>query len=238
MSLTKHILIVDDNYINRQYFSMSLKKSGHKTTVVESGFEAISMVKNNLFDMILMDIRMSEMDGYETTNHIRELPHYNHIPILAVSAEPLSQHYQSAFDGFLLKPASPKQLATAVENYCAIKKSHLMFNHNKALKYAYDDEKILSHLMQLFIDDLPIQLSSLNNSIQKNEHKSCQDIIHKLKGSCQTCGADLLDQHLDKLTLAINDNDQSTIEEQSEVVKSFAYEFISAMKQHLSNQTD
>lgn len=233
MSLKKHILIVDDNHINRQYFSMSLKKSGHKTTAVESGFEAILQAKKTIFDMILMDIRMSDMDGYETTSYIRELPHYNQTPILAVSAEPLSQSHQSTFNGFLLKPTSPKQLASAVDEYCIENNKQQIFNHNQALKYAYDDEKILSKLVELFIDDLPKQLSLIDQSLQNNNHQASKEIIHKLKGSCKTCGADLLDQQLDQLTSTILNQDQTAIDLQLELVNSCGHEFITIMKKYL-----
>ncbi len=189
------ILVVDDNIINRQYFSMSLKKSGFDVIAVESGQLAIEQAMTKKFDVILMDIRMPEMDGYECTRRIRNIPLQDKTPIYATSAEELFKEYSDLFTGFLLKPISPKQLNDTVSQH--IQDKAMVFNQEKALKFAYNDNEIVKTLANLFINELPKQLQSLSEFSDNNEVQKCLDLVHKIKGSCKACGAQQIEGLLD-----------------------------------------
>jgi CheY-like chemotaxis protein len=211
MSNNTQILIVDDNIINRQYFSMSLSKHGYKSIAVESGFDAIEQAKIYTFNMILMDIRMPEMDGYKTTESIRQITGYKHTPIVATSAENIKQSYKSLFNEFLLKPISPSQLIETIQKYTIHppQLNNKIFNKNSALKYAYNDQEIMHKLLTMFIEDLPHQFDLLDKNFGLGKHKICCEIIHKIRGSCKACGADYLDQQLQNLTSALSTLDES-----------------------------
>lgn len=197
MSNKLSVLIVDDNIINRKYFSMSLKKHGYQTTTAEGGFEAIKLTQSIQFDIILMDIRMPDIDGHKTAEKIRQLFNYKDIPILATSAEIIEPENQSMFDEFLLKPISPTLLSQTIEKHT---KYHFNnkpnFNRKSALKYAYNDTQIMHEIIMLFLKDLPHQFTLLKNNLENNQYKTCCDLIHKIRGSCKACGADRLDQQL------------------------------------------
>lgn len=204
MSHKQQILIVDDNHINRQFFSMSLKKANFEITIAEDGFKAIDLAKTNQYDLILMDIRMPEIDGYETANQIRLLTNYQEIPILATSAESLTKNKQQCFNDFLLKPISPKLLIKKVQDYCPESTSEpVVFDQHNALKYAYNDKEIMHKLIGLFITDLPIQMSILDDYLIQQDKQACIDVIHKIRGSCKACGAQELDERLEKLSNCI-----------------------------------
>ncbi len=206
MSHKQQILIVDDNHINRQFFSMSLKKANFEITIAEDGFKAIDLAKTNQYDLILMDIRMPEIDGYETANQIRLLTNYQEIPILATSAESLTKNKQQCFNDFLLKPISPKLLIKKVQDYCPESTSEpVVFDQQGALKYAYNDKEIMHKLIALFITDLPVQMSALDDCLLQQDKQPCVDIIHKIRGSCKACGAIELDRHLEKLSVCLKD---------------------------------
>jgi two-component system sensor histidine kinase BarA len=215
MSINLNILIVDDNIINRQYFTMSLKKHGYQSVAVESGFDAIEMVNKHTFNLILMDIRMPGMDGYKTTKHIRQISGYELTPIVATSAENIKSNYQSLFNEFLLKPISPSQLLqTIIKHTIHTPSEHNnIFNKDSALKYAYNDLEIMQKLLTMFIQDLPLQFDLLNKNFGLKKYKSCCAIIHKIRGSCKACGADHLDQQLQKLTSVLNTSDDSKKDE-------------------------
>jgi len=199
MSKIFSILIVDDNIINRQYFSMSLKKHGYKTTEVENGYKAIELTKIIQYDMILMDIRMPEIDGYETTKQIKLLTDYKNTPVIATSAEIIDHPNQSIFEDFLLKPISPRELLQAIK-----KQSSSLheddFNRDTAMKFAYDDPKIMHQLITLFIEDLPDQFSLLEDNLNHKHYNDCNDLVHKIRGSCKACGAERLDRQLADLS--------------------------------------
>lgn len=198
------ILVVDDNIINRQYFSMSLKKSGFDVIAVESGQEAIVQATTKKFDVILMDIRMPEMDGYECTRLIRKIPLQDTTPIYATSAEDLFKEYSELFSGFLLKPISPKQLNDTISQH--IKTTPVAFNQESALKFAYNDREIVKTLAHLFINEFPIQLQTLREFSVNNEVQGCRDLIHKIKGSCRACGAQEIEGLLNNFSSLCHEN--------------------------------
>ncbi|MCW2279062.1 PAS domain-containing hybrid sensor histidine kinase/response regulator [Heliophilum fasciatum] len=104
-----HVLVAEDNLVNQKVIATQLKKLGiDHILVANHGYEVLSACQEQDFDIILMDLHMPEMDGFETTNRLREvLPH--RIPIIALTADfsqPFAQMTLRAdFDDFLGKPA-------------------------------------------------------------------------------------------------------------------------------------
>jgi CheY-like chemotaxis protein len=111
------ILLVEDNAINRLVNSKMLLRIGHSVSVAEDGIQALEMLKIEKYDLVLMDIQMPVMDGYETTRKIRqgaekEIP--SDVPIVALTAHALEEEEQKSIaagmNGFLTKPFTPENL--------------------------------------------------------------------------------------------------------------------------------
>lgn len=119
-----HLLLAEDNELNQEVALGLLEETGCKVTVVENGKAAFEAAKKDTFDLILMDIQMPEMDGYETTKRIRELEQAgklkkkskgkakaDHLPIIAMTAGTLSRDKNRAFeagmDDHVPKPVDP-----------------------------------------------------------------------------------------------------------------------------------
>lgn len=81
-----HILIVDDHSTNRLKLSMGLKKQGHTVGAAENGLQALAMLREQPFDLVLLDIMMPEMDGYEVLTHLKADPMLRDIPVIVISA--------------------------------------------------------------------------------------------------------------------------------------------------------
>lgn len=218
-----HILIVDDNPINRQYFSMALKKANFNITLAEDGFEAIEYAKTTRYDLILMDIRMPELDGYETTKHIHQLPNHKSTPVLATSAEGLIEEKKSLFNDFLPKPISPKLLVSNIQKHIDLNKT---FDENSALAFSYNDKKIMHKLVTMFVNDLPKKMQLLASSIETDNIKSSTDIIHQIRGSCKICGAKDLDNKLRQLSNKLKVENNPEITEPYTLVKNAAREYL------------
>lgn len=111
----KTILVVDDNKINLLVTQKSLKKLGFNSKAAMSGPQAIDMVKSTQFDLILMDINMPDMDGFETTAEIRK---FNvHIPIIALTAVEINEIKEkiksSGMNDYIIKPYATEVLVEA-----------------------------------------------------------------------------------------------------------------------------
>ncbi len=110
-----NILVVEDNLINQLLVIKVLKKRGFETDVAENGLIALNKCENNDFDIILMDLQMPEMDGYEATQKIRELKtDKSNIPIIAMSAHTFKGEYERCIEigmnDFISKPFDTKEL--------------------------------------------------------------------------------------------------------------------------------
>lgn len=116
-----HILLAEDNKINRLVVVHLLKKTGHTVSVVENGKEVVSAVEKDAFDLILMDIEMPEMDGLEATKAIREREKTEgkHVPIVAMTAYAMEgdkeRFLKSGMDGYLAKPINSADLLEAIQ---------------------------------------------------------------------------------------------------------------------------
>lgn len=106
---TLSVLVAEDNAVNRRLIETLLQSAGHHVTAVANGKQAFALFESQVFDLILMDIEMPEMNGLEATQAIRESePRHSHVPIYALTAHALSgdrdKCLAGGMDGYLAKP--------------------------------------------------------------------------------------------------------------------------------------
>jgi signal transduction histidine kinase/DNA-binding response OmpR family regulator/CHASE3 domain sensor protein len=111
----KKVLLVDDDVRNVYALSNVLELNGMEVAFAENGLEAIKLLEGNLnFDVILMDIMMPEMDGYETIQRLRDNPKYIHHPIIALTAKAMKEDREKCMEvgasDYIVKPVNPDQL--------------------------------------------------------------------------------------------------------------------------------
>jgi len=114
------ILLAEDNIVNQKVASRMLEKLGHKVTIASNGLEAFTAYKLEKFDLILMDLLMPEMDGFDVTERIRELEKEKggHIAIIALTANAVKGESEKCFDagmdGYIPKPFSREMLIVEI----------------------------------------------------------------------------------------------------------------------------
>ncbi len=118
-SAKAYLLVVDDNKINQMLISAFMDQLGFDYAIVSSGAEAVSRVEKEHFDLVLMDIRMPEMDGIEATRRIRALQgEVANIPIIALTAHAISGAKENCLNagmnGYVTKPIEPRTLYEAI----------------------------------------------------------------------------------------------------------------------------
>ena len=121
--MSKCILVVEDQEDNRQILRDLLGNAGYELTEAENGEEAIAAVDRRRPDLILMDIQLPLVDGYEATRRIRTNPDLKSVPIIAVTSYALAGDEDKALaagcDGYVTKPYSPRDLLAKVRTYLA-----------------------------------------------------------------------------------------------------------------------
>jgi CheY-like chemotaxis protein len=110
------ILLAEDNQVNQQVARRMLEKQDHAVTVAANGREALLAFENQIFDLILMDIQMPEMDGFAATAAIRQKEREGqHIPIIALTAHAMTGDRErclaAGMDGYVSKPIRIEELA-------------------------------------------------------------------------------------------------------------------------------
>ena len=115
------ILLVEDDQINRMVIRQFLKGWGIGFKEASNGKEAISMAQKQIFDLIIMDVRMPVIDGFEATRMIRRIPGYENIPVIALTADVSKkvrdEKVAGLFDEILMKPVNPDDLIRMISLY-------------------------------------------------------------------------------------------------------------------------
>jgi two-component system sensor histidine kinase/response regulator len=118
------ILLAEDNAVNQTLAVRLLERRGHAVVVAKTGKEALTAWKRQTFDLILMDVQMPEMDGFETTAAIRaaERSTGGHTPIIAMTAHAMAGHRQrcleAGMDGYVPKPIQAQTVFDVIERVC------------------------------------------------------------------------------------------------------------------------
>lgn len=113
-----NILIIDDNEMNRNMLGRRLERIGHKVSEAENGLEGLSMLKNGKFDLVLLDVLMPVMNGFETLQQIKEDVRIKHIPVIMISAmdevDSAVSCIEAGAEDYLAKPFNPVLLKARI----------------------------------------------------------------------------------------------------------------------------
>lgn len=121
--MTKSILVIEDTADNRQILNDLLTAAGYAMLEAEDGERGVALAASARPDLILMDVQLPNIDGYEATRRIRLNPETRHIPIIAVTSYALSGEEAKAADagcdGYVAKPFSPRAVLAMVRGLLA-----------------------------------------------------------------------------------------------------------------------
>ncbi len=121
-----NVLLAEDNIINQKLAVKILENRGHKVTVVENGEEAVEALEKGTYDVVLMDVQMPKMDGFQATREIRrrEVATRRHQPIVAMTAHAMvgdkEKCLDAGMDGYISKPLKPLDLLRSIDELLAL----------------------------------------------------------------------------------------------------------------------
>lgn len=225
----KTILLVEDNQMNQLVASRYMRRWGAMIDVANNGLHAIELLKKKRFDLILMDLEMPDMDGYETTRYIRnrmEKP-YNEIPIIAITASAFvsvkEKVLRFGMDDYVTKPFDPAALKEKISNTLLGRKPSKKDNSNaKSHTYISPDGKLynLAYLMEAsagdysfvekmiktYLNNTPKYLDELKKWMMQNNFYELKRVAHKFKATVTIVGVKEIEDLIDELESNIMQN--------------------------------
>ncbi|HLQ46726.1 MAG TPA: response regulator, partial [Planctomycetaceae bacterium] len=204
-----NILLAEDNLANQKLASGVLSRQGHHVTVADSGRAAVEAWQSRKFDLILMDVQMPDLDGFEATQLIRQLekPRGTHIPIVAMTAHAMKgdreRCLESGMDEYLAKPIRAKQIAEKLFSIFGqpVGKQPVQaldnndstpppaFDWKTALEGVDNDRELFATVIQAFLESTPAGLIQMSEAIRANQPTVLQRAAHSLKGELLALGA-------------------------------------------------
>jgi CheY-like chemotaxis protein/HPt (histidine-containing phosphotransfer) domain-containing protein len=200
------ILLAEDNIVNQRVAVGLLTKRGHTVTVADNGREAVEAVARDTFDIILMDVQMPVMSGFEATAAIRaaESETGRHIRIIAMTAHAMSgdrdRCLAAGMDGYLAKPIEPGMLFAAVEQplptaaapSTGAARELPAVDRTKLLERLGGDEDLMADVVKMFLVDCPARLKAIKAALDADDAGGVQREAHALKGAAANLSASKL----------------------------------------------
>jgi CheY-like chemotaxis protein/HPt (histidine-containing phosphotransfer) domain-containing protein len=212
------ILLAEDNPVNQQVATAMLLKRGHQVDVASNGREAVDAVAKEEYDVVLMDIQMPEMDGFEATAKIRALPQGRTLPIIALTAHALSGERERCLErgmsDYLAKPFKAHDLFAAVEGHgtqpadaaAAPPPAVDLAAFRRTMEEAGAGEAV-DGILETFVATLPQRLEALVAAAGSAEAEPLQRAAHAFKSAAGTIGAGHLAALLEDMERAARDGD-------------------------------
>ncbi len=232
------VLLVEDNRMNQLVVKKFLEKWGVQMEIAENGIEAIEKLRNELFDIILMDLQMPQMDGYKATRYIRysmEGP-VKHTPIVAITASTMTDVCQKAreagMNDLITKPFDFRDLYLKILKHS--RKGYQLPEDNSLFAVSVQEttkgyvnlhylEEISAHnnefiadMIRLFIRQVPQFMQKLRMACTQSNWPEIRYITHKMKSSLVTIGIFELESVLRHLETC--NTEESDLNEVSQMV--------------------
>ncbi|HEY7153301.1 MAG TPA: response regulator [Gemmataceae bacterium] len=190
---TLRVLLAEDNLVNQKLAVRLLEKQGHSVTLAGTGAEAVRAVERQAFDLVLMDVQMPEMDGFEATAAIRarERDSGRHLPILAMTAYAMKGDRErclaGGMDDYVSKPIQPRELWQAIERL--VPAGDDVLDGRAALERVGGDKELLRELIEMFLADGPRLWEDVADALARGDAQKLGRAAHALKGSISAFSA-------------------------------------------------
>ena len=198
-----HVLLVEDNDINRIYASSLLKTLECKVEIAENGYVAVEKVKNSSFDVVLMDIQMPVMDGFEAAKAIRHGdPSKSKILIIALTANATRKDFKkcvaAGMNDCVAKPFTPEDLTRILIKYCgsSISPPQSFSQKNTAVKVdltylrsvANGNLDFMKEMISTFQKSVPDRISEIRSMVHDKQWGPVAKALHKIKPTLTMMG--------------------------------------------------
>jgi CheY-like chemotaxis protein len=194
---TRYILVAEDDEFSARYMEQLLARRGHRVKMAKDGREALGLAAAGTFDLLMLDVHMPELDGFEVVRAIRERERSEggHLPVIALTArsrkEDRGRCLAAGMDDFLTKPVSASELLGAIDRLLPIpgaspvarsgvgEDSNLL-DPVAVLRACESDPDGLRRICHDFQTYVPARLAELGNALRERDTQWLREVAHKL----------------------------------------------------------
>ncbi len=231
LSRNLNILLAEDNKVNQTFAVHTLEKHGHAVEVAEDGRDVVAKYRSGNFDLILMDVQMPGLNGYEATKRIRALEKNNehHILIIALTAWAIKgdkeKCIESGMDDYLSKPIRTGELYKSISRLIPelvsvdeevevliyhdgedlSSESESAFDQSALMELVSGDWIMLGEMLDIFLSQVPDYIDTIRDAIRSEDAEKLYQRAHALKGVTAT----LQSQPSFRITKALQDIGES-----------------------------
>ena len=172
------LLVVDDDAANRDVLSRRLKRQGHEVTTASSGSDALRLMRAAAFDLVLLDIMMPDMDGYQVLGSIKADARLRHIPVIMISAlhevQSVGRCIEAGADDYLAKPFNPTllkaRIGASLEKKRGRDRETILFEQlQRNYKRLQEVEKLRDDMRNMIVHDLRSPLTAVIAGVEMLE---------------------------------------------------------------------
>jgi len=186
-----HILVAEDNEFNAQLMEQRLVRRGHRVRLANDGQEALALTETGAFDLLLLDVHMPELDGFQVVQAIRERERATggHLPVIALTARARKEDRErclaAGMDDFLSKPVRSANLWAAIDRVVgarapAEQPGSPLLDAHVLWDVCGGDAGILEKIGQAFRARVPDHLAAVQNALRDQDTPRLREAAHKL----------------------------------------------------------
>ena len=205
-----HILLVEDNAVNQRLVVRMLERRGHTVQVAGDGRQALALLEESGFDLVLMDVQMPEMDGFEATAAIRDRERTNgeHLPIVAMTAHAMKgdreRCLEAGMDDYLSKPIQREALSAMIGKWSlGVEEDEEVetvdveredgdapFDVEGALERVEGDREFLGELLTELVEYASEAIGTLREGVEADDAERVERSAHSIKGAAANLAAE------------------------------------------------
>jgi CheY-like chemotaxis protein/HPt (histidine-containing phosphotransfer) domain-containing protein len=247
------ILLAEDSYVNQQLAVGLLTRWGHTVVVANNGLEAVAALDKEKFDVVLMDVQMPEMDGFQATAVIREneMRRGGHIWIIAMTAHAMAGDREeclaAGMDAYVAKPIRREHLQAALlqapQTTMATSAEQNTSPHTKIAAPILDWEAALANvegnaemwreLANLVLVECPKMLTLLKSSLEKQDAASVRRAVHTMKSNFRLMGATSVSTQAEQFEMLAKSNQLAEITQALPAYEIAVEEALSAIREQM-----
>ncbi|MGA8349115.1 MAG: PAS domain S-box protein [Isosphaeraceae bacterium] len=197
------ILLAEDNDFNQQLIDHLLRRRGHDVVVARDGRKALEALDHSSFDLMLLDIQMPELDGFQVIEVLRrrEQTAGGHLPVVALTAHAMKEDrercLQAGMDDYLSKPIRAAELFAVIDRVLAGRPASeaplasstepgILVDPDTLLAACDDDPVLLGKLIRVFQSNIPGSLARVQEAITRQDQAQLRESTHQLRGLLST----------------------------------------------------